>query len=63
MTFAAVHSKAVILFMFIHCLLMLLLCVGSFCVGSLFSGVVLIDLSSLSLTIILLRKRKLVALL
>ena len=59
-TLAAFLPEAVMLLLFIHCLLLLPLCV-SLCIVSLFYGVVLIVFSSLS--IIRLRKRELVALL
>ena len=56
MAFAADHSKAVILLLFIQISLLMHLRMG-FCVGSLFCGVVLS-----SLTIILLSKREVFAL-
>ena len=60
MNSAAVRSKAVVLLLFIPCLLFLPLFVG-FCVGSLFSCSVLCVLSSFAIT--QLGKRELVALL
>ena len=45
MALAAVRSKAMILRLFIHCLLLLPLFVGFFCVGSMFCYVVLSVLS------------------